>query len=196
MTIPTDKDPIQLFLTWFEDAKHAKIEEPTAMALATSDSKGRPSVRMVLLKNVGANGFVFYTNKESSKGQELQKNKNAALCFYWMPIDRQVRVWGTVEVVSDEEADAYFATRPRLAQIGAWASKQSHPLKSRFELEKKVAFYTAKFSVKKIPRPPFWVGYRVMPDRMEFWLEKPFRLHERVLFTREEKRWKSQRLFP
>src|SRR5574341_1725385 len=113
MTIPTDKNPVELFLAWLEDAKRAKIEEPTAMALATSDSKGRPSVRMVLLKDAGTNGFVFYTNKESSKGQELQKNKNAALCFYWMPIDRQVRVWGTVEIVSDEEADEYSATRPR-----------------------------------------------------------------------------------
>jgi pyridoxamine 5'-phosphate oxidase len=196
MTIPTDKDPIDLFLSWFEDARRAKIEEPTAMALATADAKGRPSVRMVLMKDVNQKGFVFYTNKESRKGAELGKNKNAALCFYWSDIDRQVRVWGPVEQVSEEEADAYFASRPRLSQIGAWASHQSHPMKTRFELEKKVAYYTAKFGIKKIPRPPFWVGYRVVPEQIEFWLEKPFRLHERVLFTREGKTWKSQRLFP
>jgi len=196
MTIPTDKDPVSLFLLWLEDAKKAKIEEPTAMALATTDSKGRPSVRMVLLKDVGPHGFVFYTNEESNKGIDLQKNKNAALCFYWMQIDRQVRVWGRVEHVSGEEADAYFASRPRLAQIGAWASQQSRPMKGRFDLEKKVAAFTAKFGLKKIPRPPYWVGFRVVPERIEFWQEKPFRLHERVLFVKERRDWKASRLFP
>jgi len=196
MTIPTEKDPVNLFLLWLEDAKRAKIEEPTAMALATTDSKGRPSVRMVLLKDVGPRGFVFYTNEESNKGVELRKNKNASLCFYWIQIDRQVRVWGRVEYVSDEEADAYFATRPRLAQIGAWASQQSRPMKGRFDLEKKVAAFTVKFGLKKIPRPPYWVGLRVVPERIEFWVEKPFRLHERVLFVKEKSGWKTSRLFP
>lgn len=196
MNIQTGKDPIAHFLEWFEDAKRAKIEEPTAMALATADRKGRPSVRMVLLKDVGPRGFVFYTNEESNKGIELQKNKNAALCFYWMQIDRQVRVWGHVEPVSGEEADAYFASRPRLAQIGAWASQQSRPMKGRFELEKKVAAFTAKFGVKKVPRPPYWVGYRVIPEQIEFWKQKPFRLHERILYVRDGGRWKTSRLYP
>ena len=196
MTIPTEKNPIDLFLLWLEDARKAKIEEPTAMGLATTDNTGKPSVRMVLLKDVGPRGFVFYTNEESNKGIDLRKNINAALCFYWMQIDRQVRVWGHVEPVSGKEADAYFASRPRLAQIGAWASQQSRPMKSRFDLEKKVAVFTVKFGVKKIPRPPYWVGYRVIPEQIEFWKQKPFRLHERILYISEGGGWKTRRLYP
>ena len=186
-----------MFRRWFEEAAKAKIEEPTAMALATADAKGRPSVRMVLLKDFGESGFVFYTNRESSKGQDLERNKRVSLCFYWMPLDKQVRVWGNVEMVSDKEADAYFASRPRLAQIGAWASKQSRAMKNRFDLEKKVALYTAKFGIKQVPRPSYWVGYRVIPEQIEFWTEKPFRLHERLLYTRDSKgRWEVERLYP
>ncbi len=167
------------------------------MALATADAKGRPSVRMVLLKDFGEHGFVFYTNRESNKGRDLENNKRASLCLYWMPLDKQVRISGKVEMVSDKEADEYFATRPRLAQIGAWASKQSSAMKSRFDLEKKVAFYAAKFGVRLVPRPPYWVGYRIEPEEIEFWTEKPFRLHERILYTRNRQgRWEIERLYP
>ena len=189
-------DPIELFRTWLDEARKAKIKEPTAMALATADTKGQPSVRMVLLKDFGEEGFVFYTNRESKKGDELEKNRKAALCFYWMQTNKQVRVSGIVEQVSDREADAYFATRPRLAQIGAWASQQSRPMKGRFDLEKKAAFYTAKFGAKKVPRPSYWVGYRVVPEQIEFWTQKPFRLHERILFTKQSAGWRVSRLFP
>jgi pyridoxamine 5'-phosphate oxidase len=168
------------------------------MALATVDSGGLPNVRMVLLKGIDEQGFVFYTNKESQKGQELSVQPQAGLGFHWKSLNRQVRIRGPVSQVADEEADAYFATRPRLAQIGAWASKQSGPLESRFALEQAVALYTAKFALGAVPRPPYWVGYRVMPLIIEFWRERPFRLHERVEFRRDgrDAAWIKTQLYP
>jgi pyridoxamine 5'-phosphate oxidase len=162
------------------------------------DREGLPNVRMVLMKGFDDRGFVFYTNVESQKGQELDRTKNAALLFYWKSVNRQIRLRGTVERVSDAEADNYFATRPRLAQIGAWASKQSAPLESRLAFERSVALQTAKFASGTIPRPPNWTGYRLLPFIMEFWEERPFRLHERVEFRRSGPRspWCKTRLYP
>ena len=166
------------------------------MTLATADAQGRPSVRVVLLKAVDDRGFVFYTNLTSRKAQDLEVNPYAALCFHWMPVGRQVRVCGPVEKVSDAEADAYFASRPRQSQIAAWASKQSLPMEGRFELEKRVAKYAAKFAIGGLPRPPFWSGYRVIPESIEFWNVRPYRLHDRVLFTRTSNGWQAQELYP
>ena len=196
MTIPLARDPIDLFAEWYEEARNCGIKHPTAVALATVDADGRPSARMVLLKGYDERGFVFYTNTESHKGDQLRANPRAALCFYWPPLDRQVRVEGPVEAVSDDEADAYFATRPRDAQIGAWASAQSRPLEGRFALEKQVAKFAARFAVGSVPRPPYWSGYRVRPERIEFWREGTFRMHERVLYRRVADGWTSQRLYP
>ena len=166
------------------------------MALATSAKDGQPSVRMVLLKNGAEDGFVFYTNLESDKGKQLRDNPQAALCFYWGAIDKQVRIRGKVELVSDAEADTYFAKRPRQARIGAWASKQSQPMESRFALEKSVAKIVARHAVGKIPRPPHWAGYRLIPDAIEFWEQGTFRLHHRVLFNRDHDQWTSKLLYP
>jgi pyridoxamine 5'-phosphate oxidase len=167
------------------------------MALATVDNGGLPDVRMVLLKGFDHNGFVFYTNLESRKGTELAQNMKAALCFHWKSLRRQVRVRGPVERVSDAEADAYFASRPRGSRIGAWASKQSRPLESRFALEKAVAEYTAKYPLGEIPRPPHWSGFRIVPQMIEFWADRQFRLHDRVVFDRTaEGGWKKARLYP
>ena len=196
MTIPLARDPIDLFAEWYEEALNCGIKHPTAVALATVDADGRPSARMVLLKGYDERGFVFYTNTESHKGDQLGANPSAALCFYWPPLDRQVRVEGPVEAVSDDEADAYFATRPRDAQISAWASAQSRPLESRFALEKQVAKFAARFAVGSVPRPPYWSGYRVRPERIEFWREGTFRMHERVSYRRGADGWTSQRLYP
>jgi pyridoxamine 5'-phosphate oxidase len=192
-------DPIALFEAWFEEAKKAEPYNPDAVALATVDAAGLPDVRMVLCKGVDARGFVFYTNLESAKGRALEAHAQAALCFYWKALKRQVRVRGPVEPVSAEEADAYFATRPRDAQIGAWASRQSRPLDGRLALEKEVARYAAKYALGKVPRPPHWSGYRVKPLAIEFWRERLFRLHERLLFTRpslDARAWAKTRLFP
>jgi pyridoxamine 5'-phosphate oxidase len=192
-------DPIALFQAWFAEAKKAEPYNPDAVALATVDAAGAPNLRMVLLKGIDARGFVFYTNLESAKGEELAARAEAALCFYWKALKRQVRVRGPVEVVSAAEADAYFATRPKDAQIGAWASRQSRPLDGRFELEKEVARFAAKYALAPVPRPPFWSGYRVQPLVIEFWRERLFRLHERLLFTRESlnaRAWTKTRLFP
>jgi pyridoxamine 5'-phosphate oxidase len=189
-------DPLTQFHAWFHDAQHCGLEEPTAMALATADAQGRPTVRMVLLKHADERGFVFYTNLESAKAANLKANPHAELCFYWDPLKRQVRITGPVERVSDAEADAYFATRPRLSQIGAWASQQSRPMQGYYELEQACARVALRHPLGAVPRPPFWSGYRVVPERMEFWKQKPFRRHERTLFTREHGVWKEQWLYP
>ena len=192
----TEQDPYALFAAWMEEATRSEPNDPNAMALATADAEGRPSVRMVLLKGVDARGFVFYTNLESRKGQQLQANANAALCFHWKSLRRQVRVEGAVEPVTAAEADAYFDSRARDSRIGAWASRQSRPMEGRWELEKRVAQYAAKFGLGHVPRPEHWSGFRVLPARIEFWTDKPFRLHERIEFLRSGDGWTTQRLFP
>lgn len=190
-------DPFPLFTEWLAEATEREPNDPTAMALATVDETGMPDIRMVLLKDFGADGFVFYTNLESRKGLELARTPKAALCFHWKSIRRQVRIRGNVERVTAAEADAYFVTRPRLARIGAWASKQSEPLESRFELERAVALYTARYAIGEVPRPPHWSGFRIVPQEIEFWRDGAFRLHERVRFTRAEKDgWDKVWLFP
>jgi pyridoxamine 5'-phosphate oxidase len=189
-------DPIAKFGEWLDEATRAGAPEPTAMALATADKGGVPSVRMVLLKQVDGRGFVFYTNLGSPKAADLVANPRASLCFYWKQIDRQVRISGAVEPVAAAEADAYFASRPRLSQIGAWASEQSRPMKGYFQLEKACAAVALRFPFGAIPRPPFWSGFRVVPDSIEFWTQKPFRRHERVLHKREGAAWSEQWLFP
>ncbi len=191
-------EPVRLFAAWFAEAKRAEPVNPDAMALATVDSSGQPNARMVLLKGFDARGFVFYTNVDSIKGHELAAAPKAALTFYWKTLQRQVRARGAVEAVSKEEADTYFATRSRMAQIGAWASKQSSALESRMAFEKAIALNTAKFAIGAVPRPPFWSGYRVMPTEIEFWQERPFRLHDRIAFTRENLTapWIKTRLYP
>ncbi|MEX2455278.1 MAG: pyridoxamine 5'-phosphate oxidase [Rhodospirillaceae bacterium] len=190
-------DPIALFLQWLEEARATEPNDPNAMTLATVDPAGRPSARMVLLKDADERGFVFYTNTESRKGVELGTNPAAALVFHWKTLRRQVRVGGTATRVGDAEADAYFASRPRGSQIGAWASDQSRPLEGRFALEKRVAVFAAKFGVGAVPRPGHWTGYRVAPLEIEFWQDKPFRLHERLMFTRDGSgHWRAGRLFP
>jgi len=191
-----EKDPIALFGRWFAEAKDAEAKNPDAVALATVGADGMPSNRMVLLKGVNDKGFVFFTNLESVKAREIEENSKAALCFYWKTLDRQVRVAGTVRPVGDAEADAYFATRDRMSQIGAWASQQSQPLEGRFALEKRVAEFTMKFGVGPVPRPPFWSGYRVLPERIEFWSQAAFRLHDRLVYYRDRDAWRVQRLYP
>jgi pyridoxamine 5'-phosphate oxidase len=191
-------EPWRLFSAWFEEAVRREPADPNAMALATVDADGLPNVRMVLLKGVDERGFVFYTNLESAKGRELEQAPRAALVFHWKSLTRQVRVRGTVERVTEADADAYFATRPRLTQIGAWASRQSAPLESRLAFEKAVALYTAKHVVGPVPRPPFWSGFRVVPQAIEFWHDRPFRLHDRVEFRRSGlgEPWQKTRLYP
>ena len=191
-------EPLRLFAAWFEEAARAEPRDPTAMSLATVDADGLPNVRMVLMKGFDERGFVFYTNIDSQKGQELDATSRGALLFHWKSSNRQVRLRGTVERVADAEADAYFATRPRLAQIGAWASKQSAPLESRHAFEKAIALTTAKFAVGTIPRPPNWTGYRLQPLAIEFWQDRPFRLHDRVEFHRDapDAPWRKTRLYP
>jgi pyridoxamine 5'-phosphate oxidase len=190
------RDPIQLFLEWIEEAKKTNLPEPTAVVLATVSPNGQPSARVVLLKDVDAQGFVFYTNLESQKARDLKMQPVAALCFYWPPLAKQVRVEGPVESVSDVEADAYFATRPRGAQIGAWASQQSAPLESRAELEARVKQFEEKFSGREAPRPEFWSGFRVIPQRIEFWQSRENRLHDRLVYERQGDGWTMQMLYP
>ncbi len=191
-------EPLRLFGAWFEEAKKSEPRDPTAMALATVDARGLPNVRMVLMKGFDERGFVFYTNIDSAKGVELDASRNGALLFHWKSLNRQVRLRGPVDRVEDAEADAYFATRPRLTQIGAWASKQSAPLESRHALEKALALYTARFALGAVPRPPQWTGYRLLPLVIEFWHDRPFRLHDRIEFRREapDAPWHSTRLYP
>jgi pyridoxamine 5'-phosphate oxidase len=191
-------EPVCLFAAWFAEAKRSEPINPDAMTLATVDAGGLPNARMVLLKGFDERGFVFYTNVDSIKGHELDAAPKAALTFYWKSLQRQVRVRGNVEPVSKQEADAYFASRSRMAQIGAWASKQSAALESRMAFEKAIARFTAKFAIGTVPRPPNWSGYRVVPQEIEFWQERPFRLHDRIAFTRASLTapWTKMRLYP
>lgn len=190
-------EPFRLFASWLEDATASEPNDPNGVALATVDAEGMPNVRMVLLKGFDAVGFVFYTNFESAKGREILGSMKAAMCFHWKSLRRQVRIRGPVEIVSDAEADDYFASRPRGSRIGAWASRQSRPLESRFALEKAVADYTLKYPIGEIPRPEHWSGFRIVPQTMEFWHDRPFRLHDRVVFTRGDGGgWAKERLYP
>ena len=193
-----ENEPFALFANWLKDAEASEINDPNALALATVDEAGLPNVRMVLLKGFDTDGFVFYTNFESRKGQEILAAGKAAMCFHWKSLRRQVRIRGPVEVVTDEEADAYYASRPRGSRIGAWASKQSRPLESRFALEKAVAEYTARHAIGEIPRPEYWSGFRIRPVSIEFWHDRPFRLHDRIEFTRPApgEPWRKTRLYP
>jgi pyridoxamine 5'-phosphate oxidase len=190
-------EPFRLFSEWLADATISEPNDPTGVALATVDTDGMPDVRMVLLKGFDEQGFVFYTNFESAKGREILATMKAAMCFHWKSLRRQVRIRGPVEMVSDAEADAYFATRPRGSRIGAWASKQSRPLESRFALEKAVAEYTARHAIGEIPRPAHWSGFRIVPQTIEFWHDRPFRLHDRIVFSRTAAGgWEKTRLYP
>jgi pyridoxamine 5'-phosphate oxidase len=192
--IPED-EPLAPFGRWLSEAE-ASEPNATAMTVATTTADGRPSARAVLLKGFDVRGFVFYTNLESRKSEELYANPHAALCFLWKSRGRQVRIEGAIEPVGDDEADAYFATRARDSQLGAWASDQSRPLESRAELERRVAAAARRFGDGTVPRPPFWSGFRVVPDSIEFWQEREFRLHDRLLFLRDGKAWRRQRLYP
>jgi pyridoxamine 5'-phosphate oxidase len=196
MSIAKKDNPLELFAEWYEEAQHCGLKEPTAVTLATADATGMPSARVVLLKAYDERGFVFYTNLGSEKCDDLKVNPQASLCFHWQPLTKQVRLRGKVEPVSAEEADAYFASRDRKSRIGAYASKQSQPLESPHALEKRVARFLAKFHVGNVPRPEFWSGYRVIPDRFEFWLAKPFRLHDRLRYTRHGEGWTTEWLYP
>jgi pyridoxamine 5'-phosphate oxidase len=195
------EEPLRLFSEWFAEAAKSEPADPNAMTLATIGEDGFPNARIVLLKGVDDRGFVFYTNTESRKGQELIATPKAALVFHWKSLKRQVRVRGPVERVTQEDADAYFATRPKLAQIGAWASQQSRPLESRMAFEKAVALYTAKHAIGSVPRPPHWSGFRIVPLGLEFWHDRPYRLHDRIEFRREShgaefSSWAKTRLYP
>ena len=193
-----NSEPFVLFAQWLAEAERSEPNDPNAMALATAGADGFPDVRMVLLKGFDPAGFVFYTNVDSAKGQELKERPQAALAFHWKSLRRQVRIRGPVAQVSSAEADSYFATRPRLAQIGAWASKQSRPLESRLAFEKAVASVTARYPIGAIPRPPYWSGFRVTPLSLEFWHDRPFRLHDRIVFSRADvnEAWTRTRLYP
>jgi pyridoxamine 5'-phosphate oxidase len=192
----SEADPLALFNEWLTQALSKEPNDANAMSLATVDAGGMPDVRMVLLKEADARGFVFYSNVGSAKGEELAANPKAALLFHWKSLRRQVRVRGTVRPVTVAEADAYWATRARPAQLGAWASEQSRPLPDRLAFEKKIAEFGLKFGLGKVPRPPHWSGWRVAPQAIEFWRDRPFRLHERLVFSRSAEGWTTSRLFP
>jgi pyridoxamine 5'-phosphate oxidase len=196
--IDVGQNPYDVFADWLAQARKTELNDPNAMALATADESGMPDVRMVLLKDLDAQGFVFYTNLESGKGLQLQANPQAALCFHWKSLRRQVRVRGTISAVCAQEADDYFASRARDSRIGAWASAQSRPLEDRFALEKSVAAHALKFGLGDVPRPPFWSGFRLTPRRIEFWRDKPFRLHDRLVFERAnaDENWSTVKLYP
>lgn len=198
-----DADPFDLFSQWLKAAEGTEPNDPNAMNVATCTPDGRPSSRMVLLKGLDGpevpfaeRGFVYYTNLESRKGSQLLANPWAALCFHWKTLRVQVRVEGRAVLVSPAEADAYFASRPRDSRIGAWASQQSRPLEGRFELEARIAKYAAKFGLGEVPRPEHWSGFRIVPDRIEFWRDRPFRLHDRLVFERDGEGWRTERLYP
>lgn len=194
--IPPADDPIALFESWLAEAGRMERSDPNAMTVATATPGGRPSARIVLLKGVDRRGFVFYTNKQGRKGAELAANPFAALLFHWKTLGRQVRVEGPVEDVTDAEADAYFASRPRVSRLGAWASEQSRPLPSRAALEGRLAELDARHPGDTIPRPPHWSGYRVIPERMEFWQDMPYRLHDRRTYRRDGDDWEQGALYP
>jgi pyridoxamine 5'-phosphate oxidase len=196
--IPATGDPFAMFESWFQEAAAREPNDANAMALATVDAAGLPNVRMVLLKGHDAQGFVFYTNFESAKGQELLGQGKAALCFHWKSLRRQIRVRGPVSTVSAAEADAYFASRPKDSQIGAWASAQSRPLEGRWALEASVAKHAARYALAKVPRPPHWSGFRLSPLEIEFWRDRPFRLHDRLVYRRDApgQAWTTERLYP
>jgi pyridoxamine 5'-phosphate oxidase len=189
-------EPLAQVAAWLKEAERKEALEPAAMSVATVGADGRPSLRMVLVRGIDARGLVFYTNLTSHKAEDIRANPFVALCLHWKSMTRQVRVEGRAELVSDAEADAYFASRPRDSQIGAWASKQSHPLEGRFKLEGRVAKYAARYALGAVPRPPFWSGYRVVPDLIEFWEDRPFRLHERTVWQLADGVWSSHKLYP
>jgi pyridoxamine 5'-phosphate oxidase len=189
-------DPHALFEAWLAEAREREPNDPTAMALATADAEGRPSVRMVLMKGHDPRGFVFYTNLDSRKGADLAANPSAALLFHWKSLRRQVRVEGPVETLADSEADSYFATRSRDSQLGAWASDQSRPLDSRETFEARYETVRARYEGGEVPRPPRWSGWRLVPATIEFWTDRPHRLHERRLFTRDGESWREGLLYP
>ena len=193
-----EENPLVLFDVWMKEAWKSEPNDANAMSLATVDEDGMPNVRIVLLKGIDERGFVFYTNYESAKGQELQGQEKAAVCFHWKSLRRQIRIRGDIIPVSNEEADAYYNSRDRGSRIGAWASRQSQPMSDRFELEREVAKTTVKYAIGAIPRPPHWSGFRLVPAAMEFWRDKPFRLHDRRKFTRSDASsdWLSEQLFP
>lgn len=195
-------EPFRQFEAWYAEAAKSEPNDPNGMALATAGADGMPSVRMVLLKGHDVRGFVFFTNYESRKGRQILNSKKAALLFHWKSLRRQVRVEGEVESVTDAEADEYFHSRPKASQIGAWASQQSRPLKGRFELEGRVAQFTAKYAIGQVPRPAYWSGFRIKPALIEFWEDRPFRLHDRLVYHRNgagpgpEGGWTTEKLFP